>query len=62
VVLRVRSLRVRASGQDHRGLPPFLAQVVATFYIQATWIDLTRTFYFEKMVGGVLFLGDCCSA
>ncbi|MGD9879896.1 MAG: hypothetical protein AB7F22_20640 [Reyranella sp.] len=27
------------------------AQVVATCYVQATWIDLTRTFYFEKMLG-----------
>ena len=27
------------------------AQLVATCYVQAIWIDLSRTFYFEKMVG-----------
>ncbi len=27
------------------------AQLVATCYVQATWTDLSRTFYFEKMVG-----------
>ena len=27
------------------------AQLVATSYVQSTWIDLTRTFYFEKWVG-----------
>jgi exo-beta-1,3-glucanase (GH17 family) len=27
------------------------AQLVATCYVQAVWIDLTRTFYFERMVG-----------
>jgi exo-beta-1,3-glucanase (GH17 family) len=27
------------------------AQMVATAYVQATWIDLSRTFYFERMVG-----------
>ena len=31
------------------------AQVVATCYVQATWIDLTRTFYFEKMLGVVFW-------
>jgi hypothetical protein len=31
------------------------AQLVATCYVQATWIDLTRTFYFEKMVGVVFW-------
>ena len=31
------------------------AQLVATCYIQATWIDLSRTFYFEKMVGVVFW-------
>ena len=32
------------------------AQLVATSYVQATWIDLSRTFYFEKMIG-VAFWG-----
>ncbi len=32
------------------------AQVVATCYVQATWIDLSRAFYFERMVG-VVFWG-----
>src|SRR6201991_2963648 len=27
------------------------AQLVATCYVQSVWIDLSRTFYFEKMVG-----------
>ena len=31
------------------------AQLVATCYIQATWIDLSRTFYFEKIVGVVFW-------
>lgn len=31
------------------------AQIVATCYVQATWIDLSRTFYFEKMVGVVFW-------
>jgi exo-beta-1,3-glucanase (GH17 family) len=29
----------------------FFAQLVATCYVQATWIDLTRNFYFEKTLG-----------
>ena len=28
---------------------------MATCYVQATWIDLSRTFYFEKMVGVVFW-------
>ena len=32
------------------------AQVVATCYVQATWIDLSRAFYFERTVG-VVFWG-----
>jgi exo-beta-1,3-glucanase (GH17 family) len=32
------------------------AQLVATCYVQAVWIDLSRNFYFEKMVG-VVFWG-----
>ncbi len=31
------------------------AQLVATCLVQATWIDLSRTFYFEKMVGVVFW-------
>jgi hypothetical protein len=31
------------------------AQLVATCYVQATWIDLSRTFYFEKMAGVVFW-------
>ena len=31
------------------------AQLVATCYVQAIWIDLSRTFYFEKMVGVVFW-------
>ena len=27
------------------------AQLIATCYVQTTWIDLTRVFYFEKMMG-----------
>jgi exo-beta-1,3-glucanase (GH17 family) len=27
------------------------AQLVATAYVQAVWIDLSRTFYFERMLG-----------
>jgi exo-beta-1,3-glucanase (GH17 family) len=27
------------------------AQLVATAYVQTTWIDLSRTFYFEKVLG-----------
>jgi exo-beta-1,3-glucanase (GH17 family) len=29
----------------------FFAQVVATCYVQATWTDLSRAFYFERTVG-----------
>lgn len=29
----------------------FFAQLVATCYVQATWVDLTRNFYFEKTLG-----------
>ncbi|WP_421998409.1 hypothetical protein [Reyranella sp.] len=31
------------------------AQLVATCYVQATWIDLSRMFYFERMVGVVFW-------
>jgi exo-beta-1,3-glucanase (GH17 family) len=31
------------------------AQLVATCYVQATWIDLSRTFYFERMLGVVFW-------
>ena len=29
----------------------FFSQLVATCYVQATWIDVSRSFYFERMVG-----------
>ena len=31
------------------------AQLVATTYVQSVWIDLSRTFYFERMVGVVFW-------
>ena len=31
------------------------AQLVATAYVQSVWIDLTRTFYFERMLGVVFW-------
>jgi hypothetical protein len=31
------------------------AQLVATSYVQATWIDLSRNFYFERMLGVVFW-------
>lgn len=33
----------------------FFSQVVATCYVQATWIDVSRSFYFERMVGVVFW-------
>lgn len=33
----------------------FFAQLVATCYIQATWIDVSRNFYFERMLGVVFW-------
>ncbi len=29
----------------------FFAQLVATCYVEATWVDLTRNFYFERTLG-----------
>lgn len=29
----------------------FFTQMVATCYVQATWIDVSRSFYFERMLG-----------
>ncbi len=37
------------------------AQVVATCYVESVWIDLSRTFYFEKVVG-VVFWGVLLAA
>ncbi|HEY6715631.1 MAG TPA: beta-(1-6) glucans synthase, partial [Reyranella sp.] len=48
------SLRRQARGKTIAIFAVF-AQLVATCYIQATWIDLSRTFYFEKMVGVVFW-------
>ncbi len=31
------------------------AQLIATCYVQTTWVDLTRVFYFEKMMGVVFW-------
>lgn len=31
------------------------AQIVATCYVQATWVDLSRAFYFERTVGVVFW-------
>ena len=31
------------------------AQLVATVYVQSVWIDLSRTFYFERMLGMVFW-------
>ena len=33
----------------------FFSQVVVTCYVQATWIDVSRSFYFERMVGVVFW-------
>jgi exo-beta-1,3-glucanase (GH17 family) len=33
----------------------FFSQVVATCYVQATWIDMSRSFYFERMIGVVFW-------
>ena len=33
----------------------FFAQLVATSYVQATWIDVSRSFYFERMLGVVFW-------
>jgi exo-beta-1,3-glucanase (GH17 family) len=40
----------------HIAVFALFAQLVATCYVQSVWIDLTRTFYFEKMVGVVFWV------
>jgi exo-beta-1,3-glucanase (GH17 family) len=42
---------------EGRGIAIFaiFAQLVATAYVHSTWTDLSRTFYFEKMVGVVFW-------
>ena len=35
----------------------FFTQLVATCYVQATWIDVSRSFYFERMAGVVFWAG-----
>lgn len=35
----------------------FFTQLVATSYVQATWIDVSRSFYFERMAGVVFWAG-----
>src|SRR5260370_18646579 len=54
VLMGFVSLRRQARGKTI-AVFAVCAQVVATCYIQATWIDLTRTFYFEKMLGVVFW-------
>jgi exo-beta-1,3-glucanase (GH17 family) len=48
------SLRRQAKGKSVAIFAVF-AQLVATCYVQATWIDLSRTFYFERMLGVVFW-------
>jgi exo-beta-1,3-glucanase (GH17 family) len=48
------SLRRQAKGKTVAIFAVF-AQLVATCYVQATWIDLSRTFYFERMLGVVFW-------
>lgn len=46
----------RASTWKSIAIFAVFAQLVATCYVQATWIDLSRAFYFERTVG-VVFWG-----
>ena len=54
MILGFMSLRRRANGRAIAIFALF-AQLVATCYVQATWIDLSRTFYFEKVLGVVFW-------
>ena len=51
--LLVLAFASRRKGGDWKGICvfAFFAQLVATCYVQATWVDLTRNFYFEKTLG-----------
>jgi exo-beta-1,3-glucanase (GH17 family) len=50
LVMGFASWRRRAEGKQIAIFALF-AQMVATAYVQSVWIDLSRTFYFERMVG-----------
>jgi hypothetical protein len=50
LVLAFTTLRHRAQAKQI-AIFAFFAQLIATCYVQSVWVDLTRTFYFEKMVG-----------
>jgi len=50
LVVGFASWRRRAEGKQIAIFALF-AQMVATAYVQSVWIDLSRTFYFERMVG-----------
>jgi len=50
VVLGFAAWRRRADGRKIAVFALF-AQLVATCYVQSVWIDLSRAFYFERMVG-----------
>jgi hypothetical protein len=59
VVLAFASWRRRPPARSIAIFTVF-AQLVATAYVQAVWLDLSRTFYFERMLGvafWVLLLG-----
>jgi exo-beta-1,3-glucanase (GH17 family) len=45
----------REAGGKAIAIFALFAQLVATSYVQSTWIDLSRTFYFERMVGVVFW-------
>ena len=55
LVLAFASWRRKPPARSIAIFTPF-AQMVATAYVQSVWIDLSRTFYFERMVG-VAFWG-----
>ena len=50
LILAFASWRRRAAAKQIAIFAVF-AQLVATAYVQSVWIDLSRTFYFERMVG-----------
>ena len=54
LVLAFASWRRRAEAKQIAIFAVF-AQLVATAYVQSLWIDLSRTFYFERMVGVVFW-------
>ncbi len=54
LVLAFASWRRRAEAKQIAIFAVF-AQLVATVYVQSVWIDLSRTFYFERMLGMVFW-------